>query len=328
MKYRTFNLKGMIGLSTLLCVTLLSGCNDQKETFEQALQKEIDRRIEAGELAYPTEEDVTEVSESLGGEEENPIAYNMHGEQVPIDGEDVIKVDNYTIRYRLGDIYEPGEYVIVPNEGEDAYYSVSMDKEGQVIVTNGDSSTYYVMDTLDGAYLELYGCKAYPINEAPKPPKTTDGAYPESRYKVGVQIPAGEYVVKGNAPSATILGDLIGDYDSTLGYFSNTKSAIVSVKEGEYLESKYGDIYPIELTKDLQPSDGIYKDGMYKVGFHMPAGTYVLKADVDTAYVEIYDHVDVDGTKVEDLKAEPEITFTVKEGQYVSIIGGQATLQN
>ena len=144
---------------------------------------------------------------------------------------------------------------------------------------------------------------------------------------MGVQIPAGEYVSKGDSVSLQTYADLSGEYDSKLEYSSGARSAIITVDEGQYIDSVWGDIYPIELTADLKPEDGVYMDGMYKVGFHMPAGTYKLTADAQSAYAEIfYDSYQIYRADEVGI-AEPETTFTVKEGQYVRITGGEAVAQ-
>ncbi len=316
----------MIGISIVVIALMLGGCNSgSKETFEQALQKEIDRRVAAGELAYPEEVETIVVEEESAQEE--LVGYDLEGNPVEIDGVDVVQ-SGEVVLYRLGGLYPPGEYVAVANDDERmAYYAVSIDPEGEIIVTNGSTETSVVFDTLDGEYIQYEDCKIYPIDKAPEVKKTAKGAYPESTYKVGAQIPAGEYVVKGNAASATIYAYLDpNDSDSKLSYWSSNKCVIVTVKDGEYLEAVWGDIYPIEDTADLKPADGIYKDGMYKVGFHMPAGTYKLTADVDTGYAEIYSSNTGESGRDNLIVAEPETTFTVKEGQYVTIAAGKAVL--
>ena len=113
--------------------------------------------------------------------------------------------------------------------------------------------------------------------------------------------------------------------DSAVGFCSNVRSAIITVDEGQYIEATWGDLYPLELTADLKPADGVYKEGAYKVGFHMSAGTYKLKATVDRAYVDIYNDGYMVGRGDKFVVAETITTFTVSEGQFVVIVGGEAT---
>ena len=328
MKLKTFLKKGMIIISIVAMATILGGCNNSQGSFKEALQKEVDRRVASGELAYPSEEiDFDgQAEESMIEEEEKLVGYDLEGNPVEIDGIDVVQYED-SVRYRLGGFYQPGEYVAVADGSEySAYYCVTIDPEGEIIVAIGSTHSSIVFDTLDGEYLEYSNCKIYPIDKAPKVEKTADDAYPESTYKIGAQIPVGEYVVRGNSVSATILADL-ADSDSTLAYWGSTRDVIVTVKEGEYLKATDGDIYPIDQTGDLKSSDGIYNEGMYKVGFHMPAGTYAVEADVNTAYVEIYDGNTAESKRTEFIKAEPKESFTVKDGEYVVVIGGRVTAQ-
>ncbi|ADZ85827.1 hypothetical protein [Cellulosilyticum lentocellum] len=312
-------------------IVILGGCSsDKKGNFEEALQKEIDKRVASGELAYPEETNETQVSQttdSTTDEEEKLIAYDLKGNPVEIDGKDVIEAEG-KIFYRLGGLYPLGEYVAVSDKGDfSSYYCVTIGPSEDIIVTNGSTENSVVFDTQDGEYISYQGCKLYPIDEAPEVEKTADGAYPASTYKVGTQIPAGEYVAKGNSVIVNIEADLTDDSDANLGIWGSNKCAVFKVEDGQYIQTTSGDIYPIELTEDLKAADGIYKDGMYKVGFHMPAGTYKLQADVDTAYAEIYNENTPGADREEVITAEPEQTFTVKEGQYVIVTGGRATLQ-
>ncbi len=328
MKIKCFVRKSIVILTIGIMIVVLGGCNSEKGNFEAALQQEIDKRVASGELAYPEENEEAEVIEAVDttDEEEKLMGYDLEGNPVEIDGVDVIETDG-EVFYRLGGLYPSGEYVAILDKDEsDSYYCVTIGPSDDIIVTNGSTKNSIVFDTLDGEYIRYRGCKLYPIDEAPKVEKTADGSYPESTYKVGTQIPAGEYAVRGNSVSAKIVADLTEDSDADLGYWSSNKCVIFKVEDGQYVKAR-GDIYPIELTEDLKAADGIYKDGMYKVGFHMPAGTYKIKADVDTAYVEIYNENTPGADREERIIAEPEQTFTVKEGQYVIIIGGRATLQ-
>ena len=330
MKLQSFLKKSISILALCMMIGALSGCTNEEKKFEEALQKEIDKRVASGELAYPEEDEIeSEVSieeQSSSDEEEKLIAYDLKGNPIEIDGQNVVEKDG-EIFYKLGEVYPSGEYMAVPNEEEGHYYyAVTMEPNPDIIVTNGGSGKFSIFDTLDGEYIQYKGCSIYPIEEGPEVEKTSEGAYPEGTYKVGTQLPAGEYVVRGNKVSALITVDLSGDSDSQIGYWSSYKSAIFKVEEGQYVRAHGEDIYPLELTEDLKPTDGVYKDGMYKVGMHMPAGTYKVKPDVDTAYLEIYND-NTPGAKCEErITVEEEQNFTVKDGQYIIIIGGRASL--
>lgn len=51
-----------------------------------------------------------------------------------------------------------------------------------------------IVSVKDEQYLKLTGCIAYAFNDAPKV-QLTDGFLPDGMYKVGIDLPAGEYKV-------------------------------------------------------------------------------------------------------------------------------------
>lgn len=332
-----------ISLAMILAISLsLGACgNANSESYKEEIDKEIARMIADGELIDVVAQEefdkqvaaIIEESDIGGVFEEEPVDKEVKIPEkaempafVKSDGPDTIEIDGCTY-YKIGDKYQPGEYVIVADEGESSRLSVIMDDEEYTLVAYDSGNSYQVFDTLNGQYIYFDHGKIYPISEAPEVKKTEDGAYPEGIYNVGVQLPAGEYVCKGDYISLETFVDLTGEYDSNLGYSSGAKSAIITVDEGQYIKSVWGDIYPIELTEDLKSKDGVYLDGMYKVGFHMPAGTYKLKADANSAYAQIYNDSYQSRREDELAIAEPETTFTVKDGQYVRISGGEAVAQ-
>ena len=332
------------GVALVMSLSLGACATVDSEAYQEKIDQEINRMIADGELidvaaaealdaelaALIEETDVSKVfeeglAEAASEETEIPEKAEIP-EFIMSDGPDTLEIDENKYE-KIGTKYQPGEYVIVADEGESSIYFVVMDDEEHTTVVCGGNDSYEVFDTLNGQYIYVVDGKIYPISEAPEVKKTEEGAYPEGIYKAGVQIPPGEYVCKGDSVSLNTYVDLSREYESNLGYSSGTRSAIITVDEGQYIKAVWGDIYPIELTQDLKSKDGIYLDGMYKVGFHMPAGTYKLKADADTAYAEIFNDSYQISRADEVATAEPEATFTVTEGQYVRISGGEAVMQ-
>lgn len=341
MRAKRFYKKMLISSAVLIASFNLAACGNT-QNYDKEIEKEIARMVEDGELidvaameefdkqAAALIEDadlssIFEEGETAESEESQKPEKAEIAEFIESDGPDTIVVDDSTY-YKIGKEYKPGEYVLVANEGESASCRVIMDDEEHTLLVIESTEAYTVFDTLEGQYIEFQWGQIYPIDEAPEIKKTADGAYPEGTYKAGVQIPAGEYVAKGDYPSLTTYVGL-SDNDMPVGFCSNVRSAIITVDEGEYIEATWGDFYPLEMTADLKPVDGIYKEGTYKVGFHMPAGTYQLKATVDSAYAEIHNDGYMIGRGDEFIVAEPETTFTVSDGQFVVIVGGEAVAQ-
>ena len=113
------------------------------------------------------------------------------------------------------------------------------------------------------------------------------GIYPEGQYKVGIDIPAGEYIVFAS-----------GD---TSGYFAISSDAngkkiiqndnfeynsIITVEDGEYFKMSRAYAKKSSAVSNLDTSG----EGMFKVGVHIPEGEYKLTATGDiSGYYAIYD---------------------------------------
>ncbi|MCG4586923.1 hypothetical protein L0P56_15650, partial [Anaerosalibacter bizertensis] len=119
------------------------------------------------------------------------------------------------------------------------YFQVSKDSSGSLesIVCNDNFKNFTYITVNDGQYLELKGCYAIPVDEAPKY-EAKDGKYEEGTYKVGVDIPAGEYKVVSNGGNSyvEVSKDSLGTFESiiTNDNFSNDK--YITVSDGQYLK--------------------------------------------------------------------------------------------
>lgn len=327
----------------VICTGLVACGGSTSVSYDEQIEKEIARMIADGELIDVAAEEafdkqISDMFESgeLGldglfeegsGQQVEEVVEKEKPVFVESSGPDTLEIDG-DIYQKIGANFPPGEYVILP-EGEtgNSYFNVIKDDETRTVVAFGGNETIDIFDTLDGQYITISSGKVYPIDSAPLPTPNEKGGYKAGMYKAGVQIPAGEYVVRGDSPTAYTYRDLMNEYESDLGFVSAQRDVIMQVDEGHYIEAVWGELYPIALTEDLKPADGVYRDGMYKVGFHIPAGTYKLKADATTAYAQIYKD-SYNASREEDfVQAEPEGTFTLKEGQYVIITGGEAVAQ-
>lgn len=101
----------------------------------------------------------------------------------------------------------------------------------------------------------------------------------EGKYKVGDDIPAGEYfLIADGFASFHILSDINGELIN-FDFFSS--HSIISVLEGQYLElSRCAAVMFDKVPKNIFEGKTI-SDGMYKIGYHIPAGEYKLTADRD-----------------------------------------------
>lgn len=161
--------------------------------------------------------------------------------------------------------------------------------------------------------------------------KPAEGYYGGGTYKVGTDIPPGEYLIFADDPYGTYVEnteDSTGELDSIIYNFNLYEGAhaYVTVYEGEYLKLEDVYMYPVENTPSIVPEDGVYKDGMYKVGQDIPPGEYkvLLNEDSlrDTGYIEVttdsrHDYKTIVTNDV--VKAQSYIT--ISEGQYLKLEG-------
>ena len=119
------------------------------------------------------------------------------GEDAGVDTEVAEQTDDKGIKagtYKVGTDILAGEYLIISEDY--AYIEVSKDSTGDLesIIFNENlmSASHMYATIREGEYLKVTGATIYPVDSAPSiVPK--DGVYRNGQYKVGSDIPAGEY---------------------------------------------------------------------------------------------------------------------------------------
>lgn len=140
-------------------------------------------------------------------------------------------------------------------------------------------------------------------------------------YKVGTDIPAGEYVLTctGSSSYFEITSDSTGKLDSIIANDNISTHTYLTVADGQYLKVKNGKIKLAAYCDPFKPSNGSYEEGMYKIGVDIPAGEYKLVATGSTpAYMEIDENSNntLDNIISND-NFSGEIYVTVQAGQYL-----------
>lgn len=138
--------------------------------------------------------------------------------------------------YTVGKDIEPGEYVFLADDTS---------KQGLCRTPGKDSLYNYIYFTnrayitlSNGAYINVANSTFYKLADAPKA-TTIDGILPEGMYKIGVDIPAGNYKIKSREDSYGTYK--ISNNSKHLTYGSYTFSdATVSVASGDYLTIEDG----------------------------------------------------------------------------------------
>lgn len=109
-------------------------------------------------------------------------------------------------------------------------------------------------------------------------------------YKVGTDMDAGTYLIAADGGSTyyQLAKDSSGELTSIITNDNIIGHAILTVNDGEYLTVTSGWIMPIEnVTNELEPKNGYYVEGMYRVGKDIPAGEYQVEPTGGMGYYEV-----------------------------------------
>ncbi len=139
--------------------------------------------------------------------------------------------------------------------------------------------------------------------------------YTEGQYKIGADMPNGEYVIfSDNSESGyfSLTSDANGD--NIIANENFDYNSIITVNKGEYLELSRSYAVNINDISKLDTS----KSGMYKIGTFLPAGEYKLIANSgEEGYYCIYS----------DNRQENIVTNdNFKNSSYVTVENGQYLL--
>lgn len=197
--------------------------------------------------------------------------------------------------YRLPGVGESGEFLCI-------YVGYSNVAEVPVFYAGANPALYEVMEVQD------------PTQD---PPGTKENPYLEGMYKVGSDIPAGEYLF--------VITDTSGGY-VCVSADSNKDDIIeneivelcwfATVEDGHYLEVRDCAFVHAEFATLNINADGSFNSGMYRVGIDIPAGEYKLTAE-DDGYWCIYKNSELPLDIVSNDLFESSAYVTVKEGQYL-----------
>ena len=164
-----------------------------------------------------------------------------------------------------------------------------------------------------------------PVEETPEAtpePEPEITTYKASTYKIGSDMPAGEYVLFCDSLMGylEISSDSSGKLESIIANDNFYYNSIVTVSEGQYFKISGCYAVPIDEAKDLDISGS----GMFKVGYHIPAGEYKLQVDenaiMELGYVEVSsgsEHKLTDIITNDNFEGAKYIT--VSSGQYLKI---------
>lgn len=109
-------------------------------------------------------------------------------------------------------------------------------------------------------------------------------SYNEGQYKVGIDIPAGEYVLLSDYESAYFSVSSDANGDDIIINDNFVYNSVITIDDGQYIELKR--CYAVH-TDDVAPLDKT-KASMFRVGKDIPSGEYALVPDSEDGYYCIY----------------------------------------
>jgi hypothetical protein len=141
---------------------------------------------------------------------------------------------------------------------------------------------------------------------------------PGGMYKVGVDMPAGEYVIVGSG-YLQVSSDSTGSFESIIENDNYENRAITVVAEGHYLQFK-GRAYTWEEAPKVDTSSGRLSSGTYKVGVDLPAGEYKV-TPTGSGYLEVRAGASGEGVRniVSNDNFNTDRYITVSDGQYLKL---------
>lgn len=140
-------------------------------------------------------------------------------------------------------------------------------------------------------------------------------SYSSNQYKVGVDIPAGEYVLIGDG-YFSVTSDANGSDIIFNNMFEN--NFIVTLNDGEYFTLDDATAYPFEQYCASHTIDTTKSNCMLKIGVNLPAGEYKLNSVNDNAYYCIYSSSRCDDIISNNI-FDSSSYITVSDGQYLLI---------
>lgn len=149
----------------------------------------------------------------------------------------------------------------------------------------------------------------------------------EGAYKVGIDIPAGDYIFysdkyMGSSNSRWDYGGDIELRSSTasdadiLEYTSVGTWAFMHITDGQYIKLSGCSMYPADYTEKIDKTF----EGMYRVGVDIPAGEYKVLPDKDAIYavLSVYSSDDpVSRDTLDCQSVESSAYVTVQDGNYL-----------
>lgn len=248
--------------------------------------------------------------------------------RVKTDGGDVILMNYYKTVYNalLEDYSEAVVKTQMPYSIKDFVFPDDGETALFFAIYNGYSDVEKAPVFYYGANDVMFDLLEYPDpveSAASAEPKneigTKDNPYLEGAYKVGTDIPAGEYLfVVTDSSGGYVCVSADSNQDDIIENEIVELCWFATVEDGQYLEVDDCAFLHAELGTLNTNADGSFSTGMYRVGIDIPAGEYKLTTE-DSGYWCIYNSTDLPLDIVRNKIFDGSSYVTVKDGQYLQI---------
>lgn len=158
--------------------------------------------------------------------------------------------------------------------------------------------------------------------EAITEPPTEQITYSAGTYKVGTDIPAGEYCIFAESHKYSgyycVNSDSTGDFGSIIGNDNFDYNAFVTVYDGQYIELSRAIAVPVSAIDGVSYKIDTSGSGTFRVGVDIPAGEYKLNNDSEfSGYYCVYNSSDPHADIVTNDNFKGQTYITVSDGQYL-----------
>ncbi|WP_010289141.1 SH3 domain-containing protein [Kurthia massiliensis] len=162
-----------------------------------------------------------------------------------------------------------------------------------------NNTRVFIMKTVGSWYQVTYGNMTGYVSSAYVKKETFAHQYmPGKLYKVGVDLPAGEYKLYTDAYGSV---GVYEDAAKSIGVagFTFRNFGYVTVENGQYVQFEDAFAVPIADAKpyNLEENEGKYSSGLYKVGYDIPSGQYDLYR-MRTGYGHVTQYVEANKRNV------------------------------
>lgn len=203
--------------------------------------------------------------------------------------------------------------------------------ENETELLNTYITTYNLTDVGNVSTLLTVTSDEYKKAESTTPSEkfdeTTTQWFTDGMYRIGIDIPAGDYY-------AVATGKYSGYYckytDSTQDDIEDNAMfdtfTFFRCYKGQYLKLSDCKITDIKNAPVYNAKNGVYEDGMYRVGIDIPAGNYTFtpKSGKNSGYYCAYTDITYQDIDENNLFNSTSY-YTIKKGQYLEISDAIAT---